>query len=134
MRAFYSLLLVVPVVIAVMFINMNIANAINGSSNLGTSALSATSSAPPTAATTAFGERSIAERKEWCHKMVLKYRIIPGRSFGDLKSSKHAKFLSYNCDEFYCKPHELRGKGVYKCEPIDAIKSNSSIATATATI
>ncbi len=66
---------------------------------------------------------STAERKEWCNKMVLKYHIIPGMSFGDLETSKHAKFLSYDCDEFYCKPHELRGKGVYKCDPLDS-KSN----------
>ena len=61
---------------------------------------------------------SPAERKEWCTSMNEKYGIISGISFGTLPNTYHHGYLKMNCDEFFCKPHPLRGKGSYKCDPL----------------
>lgn len=59
------------------------------------------------------------EVKEWCVNMRDTYNIIPGQSFGSLPQHMHAKYLKAACHRFFCKPHPLAGKGVYKCEPLD---------------
>jgi hypothetical protein len=30
------------------------------------------------------------------------------------------QWLSLQCDDFFCEPHELAGKGIYKCKPLPA--------------
>lgn len=57
--------------------------------------------------------------KSWCIQMRDKYQIEPGRSFGSLPREMHNLYLQARCHRFFCKPHPLAGKGVYKCEPLD---------------
>jgi hypothetical protein len=30
------------------------------------------------------------------------------------------QWLSLQCDDFFCEPHELAGKGIYTCQPLPA--------------
>lgn len=57
--------------------------------------------------------------KKWCFDMKEKYSIIPGKSFGTLPVHEHNTYLKARCYRFFCKPHELAGKGVFECEPLD---------------
>ena len=60
-------------------------------------------------------------RRHWCFGARHKFKIIPGSSFGTLPLDLQQEYMNkYDCDEFFCKPHVLRGKGVYKCEPLVA--------------
>eukprot|EP01033_Poteriospumella_lacustris_P009935 gene9935-gene10747 len=60
-----------------------------------------------------------AKDKAWCISMRDKYNIEPGRSFGSLPYSEHNRYLQARCYRFFCKPHPLAGKGVFKCEPLE---------------
>ncbi|RYG97258.1 hypothetical protein EON65_53160 [archaeon] len=60
-----------------------------------------------------------ASEKKWCFDMRDKYSIIPGKSFGTLPVKEHSTYLKASCYRFFCKPHELAGKGVFECEPLD---------------
>jgi len=66
--------------------------------------------------------------RKLCVKMKNKYHIIPGESFGILPVNLHQKFLSKECDRFFCKPNALAGKGIYKCEPIEGQSTLKNIA------
>lgn len=54
-----------------------------------------------------------------CHHMKSMYMVVPGKSFGMLPEDKQIRWMAIHCDQFFCKPHALEGKGSYKCEPRD---------------
>ena len=69
--------------------------------------------------TSMISSESKASRKHWCVSAKHKFNILPGESFGALPSNLQLEYMNkYDCDEFFCKPHALRGKGVYKCDPV----------------
>jgi hypothetical protein len=53
-----------------------------------------------------------------CKMWKKKFNVRPGQSWGSLTTEQQNQWMSWNCDEFFCKPHHLAGKGVYKCEKI----------------
>ena len=57
-------------------------------------------------------------RRMKCTAFKDKYKVVPGRSFGILPTQLHEVFLSLRCDEFFCQPHPMAGKGVYDCVPL----------------
>ena len=54
-------------------------------------------------------------RRNKCFAFKDKYKVIPGRSFGLLPTQLHEVFLALRCDEFFCEPHPMAGKGSYDC-------------------
>ena len=63
-------------------------------------------------------------RRNKCFAFKDKYKVVPGRSFGLLPTQLHAVFLSLHCDEFFCEPHPMAGKGVYDCVRLARVHDN----------
>ena len=61
---------------------------------------------------------NVGSDKNWCFEMRKKYNIEPGKSFGQLPTNMHDKYLSSRCYRFFCQPHPRAGKGVFDCDPL----------------
>ena len=56
--------------------------------------------------------------KMYCIEAKNKYKIVPGESFGDMPAELQGEFMRRKCDQYFCEPNILMGKGVYKCIPL----------------
>lgn len=66
---------------------------------------------------TAFEGIDLFTRKE-CRALRRKHRVKPGTSWGTMTKEQQDHWIEINCDQFFCEPHQLAGKGVYKCIPV----------------
>ena len=60
--------------------------------------------------------------KRMCRQLHKKHKVNPGESWGTMDKSQQDEWISWNCDQFFCQPHQLAGKGIYKCVPL--VKNN----------
>jgi hypothetical protein len=60
---------------------------------------------------------------------------VPGTSWGSMDKARQDEWLRLACDKYFCQPHALRGRGVYKCEPLrdSALADERVASTASAT-
>ena len=58
------------------------------------------------------------KRRKQCRQMRRQHKVIPGTSWGSMNREQQDLWISLQCDEFFCEPHRLAGKGVYKCIPL----------------
>ena len=65
--------------------------------------------------------------KQYCFDMRSKYKVQPGRSFGNLPKELHVEYLAARCYRYFCEPHNMAGKGVFKCIPLPGVHLNESI-------
>lgn len=54
----------------------------------------------------------------YCRDIHRKYQVHPGSSWGLLSKSQQADWMKNRCDKYFCEPHKLEGRGVYKCQPL----------------
>lgn len=59
-------------------------------------------------------------RRRQCRQLRRVHQVVPGRSWGNMTKQQQDQWLSLQCDDFFCEPHELAGKGIYKCIPLPA--------------
>jgi hypothetical protein len=59
--------------------------------------------------------------------MRKQHRVIPGTSWGSMNKEQQDEWISLRCDEFFCEPHRLAGKGVYTCIPLKESALSSSV-------
>ena len=59
-------------------------------------------------------------RRRQCRQLRRMHQVVPGRSWGTMTKQQQDQWLSLQCDDFFCEPHELAGKGIYKCQPLPA--------------
>jgi len=60
-----------------------------------------------------------------CRTMRRAHKVKPGVSWGTMNREQQDLWIKLNCDQFFCKPHQLAGKGIYKCislEPTEKIE------------
>ena len=53
-----------------------------------------------------------------CRYLAKTYDVKPGVSWGTLSKPQQDKWMSVNCDQYFCKPNTMAGKGVYRCIPL----------------
>jgi hypothetical protein len=56
--------------------------------------------------------------EEDCRAVRQEQGVVPGKSWGRLPKVQQSEWMAQRCDRYFCKPHRLEGKGIYKCEPI----------------
>ncbi len=56
--------------------------------------------------------------KRMCRQLHKKHKVNPGQSWGTMDKAQQDEWISWNCDQFFCQPHQLAGKGIYKCVPL----------------
>jgi hypothetical protein len=57
--------------------------------------------------------------KKLCRQWKRKHQVNPGVSWGTLSTLQQDKWMKYRCDQFFCEPNEMEGKGVYRCIPLN---------------
>jgi hypothetical protein len=60
----------------------------------------------------------LQKRRRQCRFWKKQHQVVPGRSWGSLTSALQDSWMKLQCDEFFCEPHSLAGKGVYTCVPL----------------
>ena len=53
-----------------------------------------------------------------CRYLAKTHDVKPGVSWGSLSKTQQNKWMAINCDQYFCKPNALAGKGVYRCIPL----------------
>ena len=56
--------------------------------------------------------------KRHCKHLLTKYHVKPGRSWGTMNKVKQDLWLLKRCDQYFCQPNQLEGRGIYQCIPI----------------
>jgi hypothetical protein len=57
-------------------------------------------------------------RQSKCNTLTTKHKVVPGISWGSLTKKQEKIWMHLKCDEFYCEPNQLAGRGIYKCIPL----------------
>jgi len=71
--------------------------------------------------TEGFTPDSVYDKKPWCIQTMEQYHVLVGRSWGSLPPLLQDEWMishNINCDEYFCKPDALFGKGVFTCIPL----------------
>lgn len=58
------------------------------------------------------------DNKKYCFSMKDQFNIIPGEDFGTLPQEQHRVYLAARCYRYFCEPHHMSGRGVFKCIPL----------------
>mmetsp|Transcript_13507 Transcript_13507/g.16090 ORF Transcript_13507/g.16090 Transcript_13507/m.16090 type:complete len:315 (+) Transcript_13507:63-1007(+) len=53
-----------------------------------------------------------------CRSVHKRYNVLPGKSWGTLSKQQQKDWMNNRCDQFFCEPHAMEGRGVYKCTPL----------------
>lgn len=64
------------------------------------------------------GNNAPLTKKRECRELRKQYHVNPGISWGTLTSEQQDHWMELECDQFFCEPNKLAGKGVYKCVPL----------------
>jgi len=58
------------------------------------------------------------DSRAYCLEQKERFKVVPGRSFGNLPFKDHNAYLKAKCHRYFCLPHVMAGKGVFECQPI----------------
>jgi hypothetical protein len=66
-------------------------------------------------------QQQYAKDKRTCTSMRANYNVKPGVNWGlmDAKKDLQDRWITLNCDKFFCQKHKLAGKGIYQCLPLE---------------
>lgn len=65
-----------------------------------------------------FDSDVVMQTKKECKTLRRKYLVKPGVSWGEMNEEQQKLWMAMRCDQFFCKPDRMEGRGVYKCIPI----------------
>jgi hypothetical protein len=54
-----------------------------------------------------------------CRNLRKTHKVRPGVSWGSMNRELQDLWIKMKCDQFFCKPHQLAGKGIYNCVPLE---------------
>jgi len=60
---------------------------------------------------------NVSLRRSLCRELYTKHKVRPGVDWGTLSTAQQDEWMAQKCDEFYCQPHKLAGRGIYRCKP-----------------
>lgn len=72
--------------------------------------------APPSPSAHSHASQGAKEMR--CRELRNVKGVVPGKSWGKLTKALQNEWMDQKCDQYFCKPHRLEGKGIYKCEPL----------------
>ena len=72
-------------------------------------------------------ERVILQKRKECRQMRKRFRVKPGTSWGSLSTKQQDYWMKLGCDQFFCEPNNLAGRGVYRCIPLQGSKNFDSV-------
>jgi len=74
--------------------------------------------APPlTNPSSSSSSASYSSSSEFCRCMKSIHGVTPGKSWGTLKTREQKEWVDRACDDFFCEPNKLKGRGSYDCIP-----------------
>lgn len=56
--------------------------------------------------------------KRYCNHLRMKYHVLPGKSWGSMDNIKQNTWILNRCDQYFCQPNKLEGRGIYHCIPL----------------
>jgi hypothetical protein len=67
------------------------------------------------------------ENRRYCKQEAKKHGVIFGQSWGTmLDLTEQQKWITLNCDQYFCATHPLAGTGIYKCERLKESQTDTS--------
>ena len=54
----------------------------------------------------------------WCRRATREQKVTPGSSWGSLAKAGEEEWMRRRCDRFFCQPHAMESRGVYRCVPV----------------
>lgn len=63
-------------------------------------------------------ETKSTSNDDYCQALKLRHSVTPGQSWGTLTKKQQSAWMQHRCDQYYCKPNRMEGRGAYKCSPL----------------
>jgi len=51
-----------------------------------------------------------------CMDRYRQHRVKPGKSWGTMNKQQQAEWMARRCDQYFCAPDKMEGRGVYDCK------------------
>jgi hypothetical protein len=53
----------------------------------------------------------------FCRSLRQDKAVVPGKSWGGMSKKEQGDWMARRCDQYFCVPNKMEGRGVYNCKP-----------------